>query len=333
MTIAIFGYGYWGPNLVRNFLSVGATIKYIVDSDEKRLNTAKNWYPFIQVTTDSEVVFHDVSVDGIVIALPVCFHYEFAKKALLAGKHVLVEKPMTDSSISAMKLMELADKKKLTLMPDHTFLYTGAVKKINEYIKNHELGDIKYFDSTRVNLGLFQRDISVIWDLAPHDLSILYYLVPQKPLSIIATGISHTSTDIENIAYLTIFYESALIVHINLSWISPVKIRKILIGGTKKMIVYDDIEPTEKIKIYDSGYTMQNAEDITRMHVEYRIGDIFIPKLDATEALNGLAKDFINAAETNSDPISNSGLGLSVIKILEAAERSIKTGRKENIKL
>jgi predicted dehydrogenase len=333
MTIAVFGYGYWGPNLVRNFLSVGATVKYIVDSNEKRLEAAKNWYPFIQVTTDSEIVFHDVSVDGIVIALPVCLHYEFAKKSLLAGKHVLVEKPMTNSSISTIELMELADKRNLTLMPDHTFLYTGAVKKVKEYIENNELGNIKYFDSTRVNLGLFQRDISVIWDLAPHDLSILYYLVPQKPLSVIATGISHTPANIENIAYLTIFYESDLIVHINLSWISPVKIRKILIGGTKKMIVYDDIEPTEKIKIYDSGYIMQNVEDITRMYVEYRMGDIFVPKLDTMEALNGLAKDFINAVETNSYPISNSELGLSVIKILEAADRSIKTGRKENISL
>jgi predicted dehydrogenase len=332
LTIAVFGYGYWGPNLVRNFLSVGVTVKYIVDSNEKCLAKAKNWYPFIQVTTDSELVLHDVSVDGIVIALPVFLHYEFARRALLAGKHVLVEKPMTDSSTSAMALMELADKMNLTLMPDHTFLYTGAVKKIKEYIEKKDLGDIKYFDSTRVNLGLFQRDISVIWDLAPHDLSILYYLIPEKPISVIATGISHTSTNIENIAYLTLFYKSNLIVHINISWISPVKIRKILIGGTKKMVVYDDIEPTEKVKIYDSGYIMQNAEDISRIYVEYRMGDIFVPKLDTTEALNGLAKDFINAAETNSCPVSNSGLGLSVIKILEAAELSIKTGCKEVIK-
>jgi predicted dehydrogenase len=333
MTIAVFGYGYWGPNLVRNFLSAGATVKYIVDSNEKRLKAAKNWYPSIRVTTDSELVFHDVSVDGIVIALPVSLHYEFARKSLLAGKHVLVEKPMTDSSISAMELMELAGKKNLTLMPDHTFLYTGAVKKIQECVEKNELGDIKYFDSTRINLGLFQRDISVIWDLAPHDLSILYYLIPQKPISVIATGISHTSVNIENIAYITLFYGSDLIVHINLSWISPVKVRKILIGGTQKMIVYDDIEPTEKVKIYDSGYTIKNTEDISSMYVEYRMGNIFVPKINTLEALDGLAKDFINAVKTKSEPISNSGLGLVVIKTIEAAERSIKTGCKEDIKI
>jgi len=324
LTIGILGYGYWGPNLLRNFTNIGVKVKYVADMNTERLSLIKSQYPSVITTTSADEIINDNSIDAIIIALPVSLHYEMAKKSLNANKHVLVEKPMTDSVDTSIELIELAQKKNKILMCDHTFLYTGAVKKIKNLINDKQLGKLQYFDSVRINLGLFQSDVNVIWDLAPHDISILSYLYDDKPCGVTATGISHINNDIENIAYLTIYYNSGFIAHANVSWISPVKIRKILIGGEQKMIVYDDIEPTEKIKIYDSGYKMISYEEQNRYKMDYRTGDILIPKLETTEALKGMAEDFINAVVNNIIPISNAELGLNVVKILHASEESIK---------
>ncbi|MBL0079449.1 MAG: Gfo/Idh/MocA family oxidoreductase [Bacteroidetes bacterium] len=276
-------------------------------------------------------IFNNNEIDAVVIATPVFTHFELAKKALENGKHVLLEKPMTSSVEEAEQLIDLANKYQKVLMVDHTFLYTGAVQKMKKMIDSDEIGNIKYFDSTRINLGLFQPDVNVLWDLAPHDISILNYLKPEKPYSVQATGISHTNNGIENIAFLTINYQSGFIAHFNCSWTSPVKIRLMLIGGDKKMVVFNDLEPTEKIKIYDTGYNHKTDEEKKRILVDYRAGDIFIPKIENKEALSGMAADFISAIINNTTPISNYQSGLSVIKILEASQKSIKNQGKEII--
>jgi predicted dehydrogenase len=333
LNVGILGYGYWGTNLLRNFINVymsggGVNVKYVADLSSQRLSMAKSLYPAIETTTNVNDVFNDSTVDAVVIALPVSLHYEMAKKALNVGKHVLVEKPMTDSADTSAELIELVQKKKKVLMCDHTFLYTGAVKKIKQLIQDKHLGNLQYFDSVRINLGLFQSDVNVVWDLAPHDISILSYIYSDNPCGISATGYSHTNNAIENIAYLTLFYQSGFIAHISVSWISPVKIRKILIGGEKKMIVYDDIEPTEKVKIYDSGYNITSYDEENKFKIDYRIGDIFTPKLDATEALKGMVADFISAIINGTVPASNSELGYNVVKILDASVQSIKQNGK-----
>ena len=331
--VAVVGFGYWGPNLVRNFLSMsGAKVHSIVERDESRFQFAQKLYPTVEVTKNLDAVLNNPAIDAVVIALPVYLHFEVARQAFAAGKHVLIEKPMTGSVEQAERLIELAQKQNKVLMVDHTFLYTGAVKKIKQLVNDGELGDIQYFDSTRINLGLFQRDINVIWDLAPHDLSILNYLIEEAPVSISATGISHTGNHIENIAYVTIHYQRNCIAHLNLSWTSPVKIRSILLGGSKKMVVYNDIEPSEKVKIYDSGYKVSTREEENKLLIDYRTGDIHIPKLDNSEALQGVAADFIKSVQHGSEPLANWRSGLAVVKMLEAAEKSIKN-RGAEIKL
>jgi len=326
MTLAVFGYGYWGPNLVRNFTAIGQTVKYVVDSSAAQRQKAEKAYPTVTATADAEVVLNDSDVDAIIIAIPVRYHYEIAKKALLAGKHALVEKPMTMTGDEADELIEIASKNKLVLMSDHTFLYTGAVKKIKALIEAGDLGDVLYFDSTRVDVGLFQSDVNVLWDLAPHDISILSYLINDKPISVAATGKAHVGASRENIAFLTMNYNIDFIAHANVSWISPVKIRKVLIGGTKKMIVYDDIEPSEKVRVYDSGFEIKDIEEQNKFKVDYRMGDVLIPKLDTTEALADMARDFVKAIESGGkhSPLSDMHLGALVVKTLEAAEKSIK---------
>jgi predicted dehydrogenase len=260
----------------------------------------------------------------VVIATPVFTHFELAKKALLNGKHVLLEKPMTSTVAEAEALIGMAEQKRLLLMVDHTYLYTGAVEKIKDLMNGNELGDIKYLDSTRINLGLFQPDINVLWDLAPHDLSVLRYLIDERPYSINATGTTHTNNKIENIAYLTVNYNSGFIAHFNCSWSSPVKIRMMLIGGDKKMILFNDLEPTEKVKVYDTGYHHKTDDEKKKVMVDYRTGDIYVPKLNTSEALAGMVQDFITCIPDSRQPLSSSALGLDVIKILEASDRSIK---------
>ncbi len=330
LKIGLVGYGYWGPNLVRNFMMrQDASIVQVADLNPNRLASVKTIYPAISVTSDFNELLSNNSLDAVVIATPVHTHYNLAMLALENGKHVLLEKPMASSRKEAESLHETAIKKKLTLMVDHTFLYTGAVQKMKSLLEENLLGNLLYFDSTRFNLGLFQPDINVLWDLAPHDLSILLHLTGQQPSSVNATGISHTKNGIENIGYLTLNFDSGFIAHFSCSWSSPVKVRSMLIGGDQKMIFYNDLEPTEKVKVYDTGYSHQTEEDKKRILVDYRTGDIFIPKISTREALSGVAEDFVNSINKKVQPLAHSGIGCDVVKILEAAQLSIKNQGKE----
>lgn len=332
INIGIIGFGYWGPNLVRNFSNVGnVRVVSVAESRIERHKSLNQLYPQITVVNTAEELICNPSIDAVVIATPVFSHYDLAKKTLLSGRHVLIEKPMTASSKEASELIEIAATKGLTLMVDHTFLYTGAVQKMKSLIEENQLGNLKYFDSTRINLGLFQPDVNVLWDLAPHDISILNHLVNKKPISVNATGVSHTNNGIENVAYMTVNYQEDFIAHFNCSWTSPVKVRSTLIGGDKKMLVYNDLEPSEKIRVYDTGYSHTSDEEKNRILVDYRIGDVFIPKLSNQEALLGVANDFIQSIMEKKDPIADAKLGLDVVKILEAAQISIKNKGKEVI--
>ncbi len=328
--VGLIGYGYWGPNLVRNFASAeNCEVKIVADSKVERIAVVAKMYPGIQITADPMDIINNPDIDAVIIATPVFTHFALAEAALKNGKHVLVEKPMTSTTAEAEILLNLAAQKGLTIMVDHTFLYTGAVDKMRELINGGSIGKIKYFDSTRINLGLFQPDVNVLWDLAPHDLSILFHLVSEEPVSINATGISHTGNQIENIAYMTINYESDFIAHFNCSWTSPVKVRSTLIGGDKKMIVYNDLEPSEKIRIYDTGFSHQNDEEKNRIMVDYRTGDVQIPKVSTKEALASVAKDFIQSILNKTEPIASGRLGFEVVKVLEAAQISIKNMGKQ----
>lgn len=323
--IAIIGLGYWGPNLVRNFQAAkDAEVKLVIDLDTKRLERIQNMYPSVDISQRAEDALERNDIDAVVLATPINTHYPLAKAALLAGKHVLVEKPLATSRAEVLELIELAEKMKKVIMVDHTFLYTGAVRKIRSMVEGGEIGELQYFDSTRINLGLFNPRWSVIWDLAVHDLSIFDYISGgKKVLEVSATGISHTKMPIEDIAYISLFFNDNTIAHITSSWISPVKVRKTLIGGTEKMIMYDDVEPTEKVKVYDSGFSVKSEEDMHKWLVDYRFGDIHIPKLEQTEALLGVANDFCQAIMTGNKPVSDSVSGLNVVSVLEAAQKSM----------
>lgn len=325
MNIAIIGLGYWGPNLLRNFNALSdANVKYVVDKRVELFPKFKALYEHIEFVSNYDDVIDDDSLDAVVIATPVFSHFDLAKAALLRGKHVLIEKPMTSTSAQADELISIAEEKGLTLMVDHTFLYTGAVMKIKALVESGELGELKYFDSTRINLGLFQADINVLWDLAPHDISILNFIFDEKPVSVQATGASHTDNGLENIAYLTVNYESGMIAHFNCSWTSPVKVRQTLIGGDKKMVLYNDMEPSEKIKVYDFGYEVKTVEEKNKIIADYRTGDVLVPKLDSTEALFGVAEDFVKSIKNKTTPKSDCFLGRDVVRILEASEESLK---------
>jgi predicted dehydrogenase len=301
----------------------------IAESRQERKGLILKSYPNIILYNEANDLIKDPKIDAVVIATPVFTHFELAKKALSSGKHVLLEKPMTSNSTEAKELISLSKRLNLTLMVDHTFLYTGAVNTMKNVILYGEIGKPQYFDSTRINLGLFQSDVNVLWDLAPHDISILKYLISEKPVSVNATGISHTSNGIENIAYMTINYQSNFIAHFNCSWASPVKVRSTLIGGDKKMLIYNDLEPSEKIRIYDTGFTCKSDEEKNKILVDYRVGDIYIPKLENKEALLGVANDFLGSIVQNKEPIASSVLGLEVVEILESAQKSIKLNGQE----
>lgn len=323
--VGIIGFGYWGPNLVRNFnLASNCRVVAVADARADRLIQLGRLYSHIKGYKDAHELLDNGDIDAVVIATPVSTHFNLAKTALLLGKHVLLEKPMTASVEEAEILIDLAEKRGLQLMVDHTFLYTGAVAKMKQLKDSGELGNIKYLDSTRINLGLFQSDINVLWDLAPHDISILNYIIDEKPYSVNATGITHTGNEIENIAYLTINYNSGFIAHFSCSWTSPVKLRTMLIGGDRKMILYNDLEPTEKVKLYDSGYNHSRNQDQNKVLVDYRTGDIFVPKLNTNEALLEMANDFITCILEHKVPKSSSKIGLEVVKILEASNKSIR---------
>jgi predicted dehydrogenase len=329
-TIGVIGCGYWGPNLLRNFSeNEDASLRWMCDLDERRLEMLGRRYPSAKTTPDYRKLLSDPQLDAIVIATPVSTHFNFAREALEAGKHVLMEKPFTANVAEAEQLIELAERNELALMVDHTFIYTGAVHKIKEVVASGELGELLYFDSIRINLGLFQRDINVVWDLAPHDLAIMDFIIDRQPLFVTATGSCHVERGIENIAYVMLRFTDEFIAHFHFNWLSPVKIRRTLIAGSRRMIVYDDIEPTEKIRIYDKGVMVTRSEeaadkeDAYRTLVSYRTGDVWVPQLDSTEALHYVCREFLSAITEKRPPLTDGHSGLRVVRLLEAAQQSI----------
>jgi predicted dehydrogenase len=332
--IGVIGYGYWGPNLVRNFAELpGATVAAVSDLDAKKLETVQRRYPALKTTTDFQELLRDPEIDAIAVATPVSSHFVLGMAALRAGKHLWLEKPMAETSLQARKLVDEADRRKRVLIVDHTFVYTGAVRRMAKVISAGELGRIYYYDSIRVNLGLFQRDVSVISDLAVHDFSILDFLLREQPTAVSASGINHFPGTPENLAYITLFYDSGVIAHANVSWLAPVKVRQILIGGSKKMITYDDLEPSEKVKIYDKGVSFtDDPKAILEMRVGYRTGDMWAPKLDATEALRVEGEHFVDCIENSKPPHTDGRLGLRVVELIEAATSSMR-GRGETVYL
>ena len=324
LRLGVIGCGYWGPNLVRNFSSIpDATVVAVCDIDPRRLHSIQAEYPSVSTTTDAASLIARTDIDAVAIATPVSTHFDLALAALRAGKHVLVEKPLAASSDEALRLIDEAAKRKLVLMVDHTFVYSGTVRSVREFISNDYIGDITYYDAVRVNLGLFRHDVNVLWDLAVHDLSIMDYLLAQQPCTVSATGACHAG-ETENIAYITVFFEDNLIAHVHANWLAPVKIRHTLLGGTLKMIVCNDLEPIEKVKVYDSGIELSEDPDSTRrMRIGYRIGSMWAPPIDDTEALHTEALHFVDCVSKGKRPITDGHAGLRVIRILEAATKSI----------
>jgi len=319
----VIGYGYWAPNIVRNLGSLpGAHVTAVCDKSEHALRRAAQAYPGLVLSSDSAQVISSPLVDAIAVVTPVWTHYPLAKAALENGKHVFVEKPFTSTVAQASELIELAEKRNLRIMVDHTFLFTGAVKKIQQLIDNGTLGRLYYYDSTRVNLGLFQHDINVIWDLAPHDLSIMDFLIKSRPEAVSATGEKHLN-GYEDIAFITVYFPDRLIAHMNVNWLSPVKIRTTLIGGEKKMLVWNDLESDEKLKVYDKGVDICTREDVYELLVSYRSGDMWAPQVEQAEALRIELQSFIDCIERNESIINDGMAGLQVVRMLEAASSSV----------
>jgi predicted dehydrogenase len=324
--IGVAGYGYWGPNLVRNFAEASA-VRVLAVSDRRRdrLEVCARRYPGIRTTTEFRDLLDDPAIEAVVIATPVNTHFALAQAALRAGKHVFVEKPMTETSEEGERLIDEAERRGLTLMVDHTFVFTPAVQKINELLSENAIGDVYYYDSVRVNLGNFQCDVNVVWDLAVHDFSILDYAFAQSPVAVSANGARHVPDSPENIAYITMYFDGGLIAHINVNWLAPVKVRKTLIGGSEKMIVFDDLEPSEKLKIYDKGVTVRDdPEGIRQVLVGYRTGDMWAPQLVTKEALYSGVEHFLRCIDTQRPPLTDGHAGLRVVGMLEAAARSMQ---------
>jgi predicted dehydrogenase len=336
--IGVIGYGYWGPNLVRNcFETQGVEIACVSDLRDDRLALVASRYPTVKTTRSARELIEDPSIDAVAIATPVSTHYELALRALQEDKHVLVEKPLAADTDQVQRLIDLAQKRNRVLMVDHTFVYTGAVRKVRELVDGGTLGEIYYYDSVRVNLGLFQHDVNVLWDLAVHDLSIMDYVLPFRPCAVSATGLCHIPGGTENIAYLTLFFEGSQIAHIHANWLAPVKLRRTLIGASRKMIVYDDLEQDEKIKVYDKGITLnnhQNPEKLYQMLVGYRMGDMVAPQIEGTEALRREIDHFAHCIEQQEEPITGGAAGLRVVEILQAASQSMEQrGRPVELRL
>lgn len=324
LRIGVIGYGYWGPNIVRNFnLLDDAIVVAVCDKNFDALNQAKKNYPKIEAVTESDEITSSPDIDVVCVVTPVSTHYKLVKSALNNGKHVFVEKPFASTVAQAEELIELAEKKNLKIMVDHTFLFTGAVRKIKEIIDDNILGNLYYYDSTRINLGLFQHDVNVIWDLAPHDFSIMDYVIKEKPVSVVACGQSHVDGN-ENIAYVTVYLTNNVIAHFNVNWLSPVKVRTTLIGGEKKMLVWNDVDVDEKIKIYDKGIDVQNTEGIYDLLVSYRSGDMWAPKVEQKEALALEAEHFVDCIKNDKKPMNDGLAGLRIVKMLEACSQSLK---------
>lgn len=327
ISVAVIGCGYWGPNLIRNFVACPETeLLWACDLDEEQLHKVLAPYPGVHSTTLFEEILTDDNVDAIAIATPVSTHFSIAKACLESGKHVLVEKPLASSVTQGEELIKLAKRKNLQIMCDHTFCYTGAVRKMREIVQSGDLGELLYFDSVRVNLGLFQQDVNVVWDLAPHDLSIVDFLVDENPVMVSAHGVSYAGNHIENIAYISLNYQNHFIAHFHVNWLSPVKIRMTMIAGSEKMLVWNDLDQAEKIKIYDKGIEVKQGEreQKEQLLVSYRSGDMYAPRIDQTEALSLVVKEFADCIEEGRPALTDGEAGLRVLRVLEAAERSIK---------
>ena len=323
--IGVIGYGYWGPNLVRSFHEVGGCqVVAVSDTRAERRALVEARYPSVRATSDYRDLLNDATIDAMLIATPVHTHFPLALEAMTKGKHVWVEKPMTTTSEEGVRLIDEADRRGLVLHVDHTFVYTGAVRKIHELVTSDALGRIYYYDSVRVNLGLFQSDVNVIWDLAVHDLSIMDYVLPIQPCAVSATGVGHVSGKPENIAYLTLFFEDSTIAHVHANWLAPVKVRRTLIGGSSKMIVYDDLEASEKVKVYDKGLQLGEQGDARyEVLVGYRAGDMWAPQIDIKEALQTEAVHFLDCITHQRRSLTDGEAGLRIVRILEAATRSM----------
>jgi predicted dehydrogenase len=322
--VGVIGYGYWGPNIVRNLLSVDdCDVVTVCDKSPDALQRVHKVYPGLALTTEFNAVLRSPDIDAVAVVTPVWTHYELAKAALMSGKHVFVEKPFTSNSRQGEELIELAASKNLRVMVDHTFLFSGAVRKIREIIDAGTLGDLYYFDSTRVNLGLFQHDVSVIWDLAPHDLSIMDHIIREQPEAVVATGGQHLN-GYADMAFITVYYPNQIIGHVNVNWLSPVKVRTTLIGGRDKMLVWNDLEADEKIKVYDKGVKLTNGQGVYDLLVSYRSGDVWSPKVEQAEALKVELSYFVQCIRQGSNPDNGGEAGLRVVRLLESADQSLK---------
>jgi predicted dehydrogenase len=327
----VIGCGYWGPKLVRNFTRAsGCEVAAVADCNPAQLTRIGESYPNIPVTTDYSILLNDPGIEAVAVATPVSTHFAIAHDALKAGKHVLVEKPLSTSVSEAAALVELADRNNCLLMVDHTYLFTGAVEKMRELVISGELGDILYFDSTRINLGLFQHDVNVVWDLAPHDLSILLHVLDKKPVGVSALGAAHAGTDKENLAYITLTFDDNTLAHFHVNWLAPKKVRQIIIGGERKMLVFDDMESNEKIKVYDKGISVKqdDREAVYQSLFHYRVGDMWAPRLDPTEALLKECRYLGECIRNAEVPLNSGESGLQVVRILEASTRSMRLGGK-----
>ena len=323
LRVGVIGYGYWGPNVVRNLFSLGTCeVVALCDKNPAALARAQRTYPGLRLTTDDAEVLAATDIDAVAIVTPVWTHYELARTALENGKHVFVEKPFTSTVQQAEALVELAARKNLRIMVDHTFLFTGAVKKIRELIDTGALGPLLYFDSSRINLGLYQHDVSVVWDLAPHDLAIMDYVFQDRAEAIVATGASHFGGHAD-MAFLTVYFPNNVLAHINVNWLSPVKVRTTLIGGRDKMLVWNDLEADEKVKVYDKGMTVTSAEGVYNLLVSYRSGDVWAPKVEQTEALKAELAYFVECVTTGTTPFNDGEAGLRIVRMLEAADVSL----------
>lgn len=324
LKLGVVGYGYWGPNVVRNFsIQPDCQVVAVCDKNPRAAANVLSRHPAAHVTSDPEDVLRSPEIDAVAIVTPVSTHYELAKKALENGKHVFVEKPLTATSAQAEELIELADRRNLQIMVDHTFLFTGAVRKIKELIDGGVLGPLYYYDSTRVNLGLFQHDVNVIWDLGPHDVSIMDYLIGLEPELVVATGEAHLN-GLADVAYITLHFPKNIIAHINVNWLSPVKVRTTLIGGQRKMLVWNDLEPAEKIKVYDKGVEASTAHGVHQLRVSYRSGDMWAPRVEESEALQAEARYFLDCVTSGGKPFNDGRAGLRIVRILEAADESLR---------
>jgi predicted dehydrogenase len=320
----VIGYGYWGPNVVRNLCQLEqAEVLSVCDKSPGAQRKIQKTYPHVKASGDATELITSTEIDAIAVVTPVWTHYELAKSALENGKHIFVEKPFTSNAAQAEELIELAAKKNLKIMVDHTFLFTGAVRKIRQLLDEEALGKLYYYDSTRVNLGLFQHDVNVIWDLAPHDLSIMDHLIQESPEAIVATGQTHLN-GLEDVAFITLYFPDSIIAHLNVNWLSPVKIRTTLIGGEKKMLVWNDLEADEKIKVYDKGISVSSREGVYNLLVNYRSGDMWVPQIEQIEALHRELAYFVDCITKNQTPINDGEAGLRVVRMLEAASTSVR---------